>query len=246
MKERLQYARDRLQYPSAEDGKAVLHKLIPPSVLLGLASIVEHIAPAKAEVITHLGKESAETIDDLSKKARLLAIPGFVAAGLIFTALSYQERKNRVQFGDHLTVSKVAPGQNYFAVTLFPELTRERFVGELHFKGKWGLRYSAKENAVTVMRAAFHDLHELALAVENNDLRLADFNYFVGLSSMITPLFERFGFKVAHYKNQIGLPPLGQPNQKDIKLQMRPVMACMIDMKKLLEHKEDLAKSARR
>ncbi len=242
--DRLQHMHDRLRYPSAEDGKAVLRKLIPPSALLGLAGMLKPFAPAEAEAITHLGKESAFTVDDLSKKARLAAIPGFAIAGILYGVLSYQEVRNRVQFGDHLTVSKVAPGKNYFGRTLYPELEDERFVGELHFKGKWKLRYSPEENAVTVMRAAFRDLHTLASAVEQNDSSLRDFNYFVALSSMVTPLFERFDFKVTHYKNQLGLPPLGQPNQRDIRLEMRPVMALLIDKQVLVRNKEKLARAA--
>lgn len=242
--DRLQYICDRLRYPSAEDGKAVLRRLIPPSALLGLAGMLKHIAPAEAEVITTLGKESVFTVDDLSKKARLAAIPGFALAGLLFGALSYQEVRNRVLFGNHLTVSKVAPGQNYFGRALYPQMAGERFVGELHFKGKWRLRYSPKESAVTVMRAAFYDLHTLALAVENNDPSLQDFNYFVALSSMVTPLFERFGFEVKHFKNQLGLPPLGQPSQRDIRLEMRPVMALLIDKQGLVRNKEKFAKAA--
>ncbi len=103
MKDRIQYVRDRFRYPSAEDAKDALRKLMPPSVLLSLAGMVEHVAPAKAQVIAHLGEDAAKTIDDLSKKARVLAVPGIAAAGILFTAISSQERKNRVQFGDYLT-----------------------------------------------------------------------------------------------------------------------------------------------
>ncbi len=146
-----------------------------------------------------------------------------------------------------LPVSKVRPGPKYFGVTYFPEeLKDERFVGELHFKGKWNFRYSPQENALTVMRAAFHDMHELALAVEQNDQRLADLKHFVGLASMVTPLLERFGFRVVHHRNQLGLPALGQSDQAEIKLLMRPVMACMIRREKLVEHKEDFTRASHR
>ncbi len=61
---------------------------------------------------------------------------------------------------------------------------------------------------------------------------------------MVTPLLERFGFRVVHHKDQLGLPALGQPNQAEIKLLMRPVMGCMIDKETLVQHKEVLAKAA--
>lgn len=221
-----------------------MRRLVPPSALLFLASSIKRVLPAESQAITHLGVDQAQE-SDLAKKARLIAIPGFIAAGLIFIALSYQEAKNRARFGEHLTVSKVAVSPGYFASKLFPEVASQRFVGEVHFKGKWKMRYSPQESAHSVMWKLFSDLYELAKAVENNDPKLEDFRYFVGLSSMVTPLLERFGFKVAHYKDQFGLPALGQEQQGNLKLLMRPVMAAVISKEELVEHKDDFARYAR-
>lgn len=245
MPERFQSMRDRLRYPSSQDGKEVLRRLVPPSALLFLASSIKRVLPAESQAIAHLGVDQAEA-SDLAKKARLIAIPGFAAAGLIFIALSYQEAKNRVRYGEHLTVSKVAVSLGYFASKLFPEVAKERFVGEVHFKGKWKMRYSPQESAHSVMWKLFSDLYELAEAVENNDPRLKDLRYFIGLSSMVTPLLEKFGFIVVHYKDQIGLPALGQEQQGDLKLLVRPVMAAMISKEGLLEHKADFARFTHR
>ncbi len=240
MRERFREIHDRLLYPSSQDGKEVLKKLVPPSSLLMLAGVVHHVSSNKSDVIAGLGEETAEKIDDLSKKAGALAVPGLLTAGVIFTALSIREVQNRVPFGQYLTVSKVACNSAYRL--LYPnELADERFVGEMHFKGKWKSRYSG-ENPHTVMANLFHDLYILAEAVEKNDPKLKDFNYFIGVSTMVNPLLGRFGFKVVHYKDQIGLPPLGDPDQARIVLKRRPVMAAMINKKELLEHKKDLAR----
>lgn len=242
MIENIRRVQDRLQYPSSEDGKWLL-KLVPPSALLVLASVVKLADPAKAEVIAQLGINTKD-ITYIQKIARGVAIPVFTTAGLLAIALFLQECRNRVRYGNYLTVSKVAPGRNCFAYTLFPELVDQKFFGELHFKGKWHFRFSPDENEHTVMRAAFHDFYKLAKAVENDDPKLLGLNYFVALSSMVNPLLERFGFKVVYFRDQIGLPALGQENQSQLKLKMRPVMACVIDKKTLVQNKEKLAKAA--
>lgn len=234
---------ERLKYPSSEDGKKVLKKLVPPSILLGLAGVVRLADPAKAEVIAHLGLNSGD-LNYIQKVARGVAVPVFTTAGLLATALFLQECRNRVLYGNYLTVSKVAPGKNYFAYTFFPELVGQKYFGELHYKGKWHFRFSPGENAHTVMREAYHDFSKLAEAVENNDPALSDFNYFVALSSMVTPRLLRFGFKVVYFRDQIGLPALGQEDQRQLKLKLRPVMACMIDKETLVRNKGELARAA--
>ena len=143
MKEVFPRMLDRMRYPSSQDGKEVLGKLVAPSALLGLASTLHRVAPAESDLVANLGTEQATSASDLLKKAKFVAIPGLVAGGLLFMAISYQEYKNRMHFGDNLTVSKVAPAKSYIPRILFPQqLQNERFVGELHFKGKWKMRYS--------------------------------------------------------------------------------------------------------
>jgi hypothetical protein len=244
MSERIKL-RDRLLYPSAQDAKDVL-KFVPPSLLLLVASVVRPFSHNKGEVISELTKGQAESLDNFYQKARIMAVPGIIGSLGLFVALSYKELQNRVHFGEHLTVSKVALHPKSFGVKLFPELEDEQFVGEIHFKGKWKLRYSPQESAHSVMRKLFSDLYELSLAAESNDPALADFNYFLGLSSMVTPLLEKFGFKVIPYREEIGLPPLGQNKQRKLSLEMRPVMAALISKAELIEHKDILHQASRR
>lgn len=231
VKEKLVYIHDRFLYPSSQDGKEVLGRLVPPSALFMLAGVAHHISSRRSAVIVSLGEETAGKIEDISKRTGALALPGLVAGGVIFAALSVREVQNRIPFGQYLTVSKVAKTAIY--VSLYPELADQRFVGEIHFRGKWKQQYS-DENPHKVMANLFHDLHELATAVEKNDPRLKDFTYFIGLSSMVNPLLRRFGFKVVHYKDK----------QARSILKSRPVMAAIIEKKGLMEHKKDLARFA--
>ncbi len=244
MPERLN-RRLRWEYPSAQDAKDAL-KFVPPSLLLLVASVVRPFSHNKGEAISELTQGQTESLDKFYQKARILAVPGIIGSLGLFVVLSYKELQNRVHFGEHLTVSKVALHPKSFGVKLFPELEDEQFVGEIHFKGKWKLRYSPQENAHSVMRKLFSDLYELSRAVERRDPALADFNYFLGLSSMVTPLLEKFGFKVVPYKEEVGLPALGQDKQSKLKLEMRPVMAALISKQDLVEHQDILYRASRR
>lgn len=245
MKEAVRRLQDRILFPSDQLGKSILRKIIAPSAILALASILKQKRPAEAGFFTKLGIEHANSPSDLSQKVRGLAMPGLIGGGLLFWAASYLEWRNRVHFGQDLTVSKVAVSKNYIPRIMFPfELSNERFVGELHFQGKWKKRFSQATDApITVIRSAFRDLYALALEVEKNNPTLTDINYFVGVSSMVDELFERYGFQVAYYKDEYGLPALGKPDQKDLKIVSRPVRVLLFSKAALIANKAKIAKS---
>lgn len=198
MIEAVGHLKDRIKYPSDQLAKAALRRWVAASALLALASFLKIPRPAEAGFFKELGIALADSPSDLSKKVQRLALPSIVGGGLLFGAASYLEWRNRIQFGN-LNVSKVAVYDTYIPRLIFPEeLANERFVGELHFQGKWKERFSEDKDApIKVMRLAFRNLYALALAVENNDPDLSDFNYFVGVSSMVDEdIFKKFGFKV--------------------------------------------------
>jgi hypothetical protein len=235
---------ERFRYPSSQDAKDVL-RFVPHSLILLAASTVRPFSSNKGDVISELGDHS-KSVDEALNKLKLISVPGIIGSIALFIALTCQETQNRIRFGEHLTVSKVALHQKSKSLELFPELAEEKYIGEIHFKGKWKLRRNKDENPRTVMRKLYSDLYSLALAAESNDPGLEDFDYFYGLSSMVTPRLQRFGFKVVHYKDQLGLPALGQDKQRKLSLEMRPVMGAIISKADLIANKDNFYNASNR
>lgn len=110
-----------------------------------------------------------------------------------------KEKSNRVQFSQLLTVSKAfitKASKLRPALRKVDESFNTGFIGELNFVGVDRKSWEGINSPLDTLRDGAKGLYNLAVACEQGDPTLQDINTFGGISHMLSPHFEKYGFKV--------------------------------------------------
>lgn len=181
--------RERLSYPSAHDpirrvATEAAYVTFPAWIALTVANAI--VPPLEA-----VGVLSDPIVRHMLLSTWMGLAGGMTLSVSVSESFSNTEIRNRVPFGELLTVSTVAT--KYAAAKhYFPEqLGNQQYYGELHIRGR-GNNQSATPKET--LRHGIAGLALLAKACEQEDPRLKGLDYFYGQSPFISKKLAQFGF----------------------------------------------------
>lgn len=188
---------ERVRYPTHGDGYSLYRNIAAPGIYMNVGFFLVNLANLIGSKFGFIPDEAGEVIRNYVWPVSNAVGYGSLAFSLPMAYSVLRERKNRISFGESLTVSRVAILPNAAVAKALPELSGEKYYGELHFVGKkLDIQVTQVPNFHRVMREGIKGLSQLVEACEQQDPRLAGINYFLGKSPIVTEELNRFGFRV--------------------------------------------------